>query len=536
MEVRSMPNYDKYDDLLFQLKDDLLHPCNIIDGQPVNTAKMTKIINPLDGSEMFEQPDTQVGEIQPFLNSLAKCPKSGLHNPGNFIDNKGVSRYKILGEVFRKVGDALKEPKVANHFAHLIKGQMPKSDTQCMGEVTVTADGYADFSIDSVRFLSNGTTSPGDRLGQQPTERRMPFGPVVIIAPFNFPLEIPALQILGALAMGNKPLIKGATKTSIVLDQFVSLLHWCGLPMEDLDLIHCSGSVMNELLKQGKDIIQLIQFTGSSDVAEEIGEMYPGRVRKEDAGFNPKIFGPDYNPKYLDYAAYQWDQDTGAAAGQKCSDQRISFVHRNWWNAGIVEKVRILASQRNLKDLTVGPVLSLTTDMMLDHVNKLAKIPGAKILYGGKPLTGHTIPKCYGAIEPTAVFVPLKQILLPQYWNTVTTEIFGPVQVVTLYEDDELPLVLEACERMKNHLTGAVVSNDPHFYIPVVSRLPNGVVYVGYLARTTGAPQNHFFGPGGEPCGAGIGDRQSIIDTWSWRGAVIYDFGPIDYSAKLVQS
>lgn len=531
-----MSNYDKYDDLLLILEDGLKHPCNIIDGQYVNTAKMTTIINPLDGTPMFTQPDTQVSEIKPFLDSLAKCPKSGRHNPGDFIDNKGVSRYKILGEVFRKVEDALKEPKIANHFAQLIKKQMPKSDVQCMGEVTVTADGYGDFSIDNVRFLSKGTTSPGDRIGQQPTERRMPFGPVVIIAPFNFPLEIPALQILGALAMGNKPLVKGATKTSIVLDQFVSLLHWCGLPMEDIDLIHCSGSVMKELLKQGKGIIQLIQFTGSSDVAEEIGEMYPGHVRKEDAGFNPKIFGPDYNPDYLDYCAYQWDQDTGAAAGQKCSDQRIAFVHRNWWNAGIVEKVRILASKRNLKDLTIGPVLSLTTDVMLDHVNKLAKIPGAKILYGGKPLTGHIIPKCYGAIEPTAIFVPLKQILLPQYWNTVTTEIFGPVQVVTVYEDDELPLVFETCERMKNHLTGAVVSNDPQFYNLVVSHLPNGVVYAGYLARTTGAPQNHFFGPGGEPCGAGIGDRQSIIDTWSWRGAVIYDFGPIDFSAKLVQS
>lgn len=524
-----------YDDLWLALEDDLKNPCNIIDGQYVNTAKRAVIINPLDGSDMFEQPDTQVNEIAPFLKSLAKCPKGGRHNPGNFMD-KGVNRYKMLGEVFRKVADALKDPKVADYFAHLIKKEMPKSDAQCMGEVTVTADGYANFSGDNVRFLANGTTSPGDRIGQQPTERRMPFGPAAEIAPFNFPLEIPALQILGGLAMGNKLLVKGATTTSIVLDQFVALLHWCGLPMEDIDVIHCRGSVMNELLKQGKGIIQLVQFTGSSEVAEEIGKMYPGRVKKEDAGFNPKIFGPDYNPKYLDYAAYQWDQDTGAASGQKCSAQRIAFVHWNWLNAGIVEKVRVLSSKRNLKDLTIGPVLSWTTDRMLDHVNKLTKIPGAHILFGGKPLTGHNIPKCYGAIEPTAVFVPLSKIISESYWDIVTTEVFGPVQVVTSYNDQQLPWVFEACERMKNHLTGAVVSNDPHFYNLVVSHLPNGVVYVGYLARTTGAPQNHFFGPGGEPCGAGIGDRQSIIDTWSWRGEVVYDFGPIDFSAKLVQS
>ena len=36
---------------------------------------------------------------------------------------------------------------------------------------------------------------------------RWPFGPVALITPFNFPLEIPALQLLGALFMGNKPLV-----------------------------------------------------------------------------------------------------------------------------------------------------------------------------------------------------------------------------------------------------------------------------------------------------------------------------------------
>ena len=40
-----------------------------------------------------------------------------------------------------------------------------------------------------------------------PLPCRWPFGPVAIITPFNFPLEIPALQLMGALFMGNKPLL-----------------------------------------------------------------------------------------------------------------------------------------------------------------------------------------------------------------------------------------------------------------------------------------------------------------------------------------
>ncbi len=33
----------------------------------------------------------------------------------------------------------------------------------------------------------------------------------------------------------------------------------------------------------------------------------------------------------------------------------------------------------------------------------------------------------------------------------------------------------------------------------------NGVTYTGTRARTTGAPQNHWFGPCGDPRGTGIG-------------------------------
>ena len=47
----------------------------------------------------------------------------------------------------------------------------------------------------------------GDHAGQTSNGMRWPFGAVAIITPFNFPLEIPALQLMGALFMGNKPLL-----------------------------------------------------------------------------------------------------------------------------------------------------------------------------------------------------------------------------------------------------------------------------------------------------------------------------------------
>lgn len=144
------------------------------------------------------------------------------------------------------------------------------------------------------------------------------------------------------------------------------------------------------------------------------------------------------------------------------------------------------------------------------HVAELLAIPGARLLFGGKELQGHAIPKCYGAIEPTAVFVPLKEALKKKHFGVVTKEVFGPLQarqtrrgeacwgsdegrgevlgsvrskpilssppphcictpgqVVTEYRTTQLDSVLTAMEGMSEHLTGgcgcgaAVAASNP---------------------------------------------------------------------------
>jgi 1-pyrroline-5-carboxylate dehydrogenase len=164
-----------------------------------------------------------------------------------------------------------------------------------------------------------------------------------------------------------------------------------------------------------------------------------------------------------------------------------------------------------------------TTESILSHTNKLLEIPGSRLLFGGKELASHDIPKCYGAVEPTAVFVPLDELLKPENFDDCVKEIFGPFQVVTEYKEGEICKVLEACERMSHHLTAAVVSNDAKFCKEVLSSTVNGTTYVGRRARTTGAPQNHWFGPAGDPRGAGIGTKEAIQLVWSCHREIITD-------------
>ena len=71
--------------------------------------------------------------------------------------------------------------------------------------------------------------------------------------------------------------------------------------------------------------------------------------------------------------------------------------------------------------------------------------------------------------------------------------------MITSYKEGELPKVLELVNRVQNHLTAGVVSNDQHFLNEVLGNTINGTIYAGIRARTTGAPQQMWFGPSGDP-------------------------------------
>ena len=108
-----------------------------------------------------------------------------------------------------------------------------------------------------------------------------------------------------------------------------------------------------------------------------------------------------------------------ACSGQKCSAQSILFMHENWRKekdsivlsnnsngnnnnsssgggggatSAFEARLAELAGQRQLDDLTVGPVLSLTTEEILEHAAAVAAIDGAYIAWG-EELNGVAIPR-----------------------------------------------------------------------------------------------------------------------------------------------
>ena len=491
---------------------------NLLGGRWVGARAEVEVPDPLNGEIFMRVADARADdELDAFAASLAACPKSGLHNP-----LKNNARYLLYGEVSRRAAACLSQPDVEDFFVRLIQRVAPKSRAQAWGELDVTRTFLKNFSGDQVRFLARSFAVPGDHDGQTSRGYRWPYGPVALITPFNFPLEIPLLQLMGALYMGNKPVLKCDSRNSVVMEQTLRLLHACGMPREDVDFLNADGPATQRLLERAP--VRNTLFTGSSKVAEALAHALAGRIKIEDAGFDWKILGPDVADD--DYVAYVCDQDAYAYSGQKCSAQSILFMHENWRAAGFEAKLAALAARRTFDDLTLGPVLSVTNEALAAHVERLLAIPGARVAFGdgaARPAEASAVPACYGAWAPTAVHVPLEELVKPEHFGACTTEIFGPFQVLSDYSDASLPLVLDACERMDAHLTAAVVSNDVKFQSRVLASTVNGTTYCGRRARTTGAPQNHWFGPAGDPRSAGIGSPEAIKHVWSCHREVIHD-------------
>jgi 1-pyrroline-5-carboxylate dehydrogenase len=314
------------------------------------------------------------------------------------------------------------------------------------------------------------------------------------------------------------------------MEQFLLFTQACGLPLQDVNYLNCTIPDMEYVVDNAN--FRVIQFTGSNKVAEHLAAKTHGRVRLEDAGFDWKILGPDV--QNLDYVAWVSDQDAYAASGQKCSAQSIVFVHENWVKAGFVDKIAHLAARRKLEDLTIGPVLTWDNNRIKAHIDKILAIPGAVTRFGGKPLTNHSIPDVYGAYEPTAVEVPLDQFV--KNFKACSEELFGPFQLIVPYGDKDVDTVIQCCNDFSNHLTAGVVSNDVLFLDKVLGQTVNGVTYAGNRARTTGAPQNHWFGPCGDPRGAGIGTKEAILTVWTTHREIIRDYGPITTNWKTPQA
>lgn len=98
--MSTIPSWATYDPYKAGTTPEVHAVQNLCDGNWTKSKSTMEIVHPLDrdAHPIFTIPDTQADEIQPFIDSLRKVPKSGVHNP-----IKNPHRYVEYGEISRKV-------------------------------------------------------------------------------------------------------------------------------------------------------------------------------------------------------------------------------------------------------------------------------------------------------------------------------------------------------------------------------------------------------------------------------------------------
>mgnify|MGYP001617799878 FL=1 len=150
--------------------------------------------------------------------------------------------------------------------------------------------------------------------------KRVPIGPILGIAPFNFPLNLVAHKIAPALAAGNTIILKPAPKTPLTALLLAEIIASAGLPEGAVQIFSTTNSLAEEMAQDPR--IKMLTFTGSAEVGWSLKEKLPKkRVLLELGGNAGVIIHSDAD---LDYAAVRCVAGGFAYAGQVCiSVQRI---------------------------------------------------------------------------------------------------------------------------------------------------------------------------------------------------------------------
>jgi acyl-CoA reductase-like NAD-dependent aldehyde dehydrogenase len=263
--------------------------------------------------------------------------------------------------------------------------------------------------------------------------RRVPYGVVVAVTPFNAPSNLLVQKLAPALITGNaviiKPCLEGTEIAQVIAKAFVA----GGLPE---GLVHVVPGDREEALSLAAhpdvDVVTLTGGTAAGDaLARAAGAK---RFIGELGGNSPNIVLADAN---IEDAVKRIMPSSFEASGQQCiSTQRIIVeapVYDAFLSRFIEAAKRLKVGDPGLPDTDLGPVVSARAAERILSMIDDARSRGCRVETCGEA-AGCIIP-------PTIVIDP------PTGTRLIREEVFGPVVVVMRAEDvDDAIRIANDCE------------------------------------------------------------------------------------------
>ncbi|MGH3275982.1 MAG: L-glutamate gamma-semialdehyde dehydrogenase [Streptosporangiaceae bacterium] len=360
--------------------------------------------------------------------------------------------------VFLKAADLLAGPWRQTINAATVLGQS-KSAYQAEIDAACELIDFWRYNVHYARRLlaEQPGSAPGswNRLEYRPLE-----GFVLAITPFNFTSIAANLPTAPAL-LGNVVIWKPSPTAQLSAHYIMALLEAAGLPPGVINMVTGSGQAVSRVALRHPDLAG-IHFTGSTatfqhlwrSVCENISGYrgYP-RLVGETGGKDFVIAHPSADPAALTTAlvrgAFEYQ-------GQKCSAASRAYIPRGIWSQvrdGLASGVESLTMGDVSTDLSafMGAVIDgRAFAKHEDAIGRARSRPAISVVAGG----GTDASRGY-FVQPTVLESadPADEIF--------TTEYFGPILGVHVYEDAEYDGVLaQAADVSRYALTGSIFAQD----------------------------------------------------------------------------
>jgi len=324
-----------------------------------------------------------------------------------------------------------------------------------------------DAACEAIDFLRFNVAFARDLLTIQPLNvrglwNRMDYRPlegfVLAITPFNFTAIALNLPTAPAL-MGNTVLWKPSEKQALAAHWTMRLLIEAGLPPGAINLVHGDGALVSDLA-MGDPSFAGLHFTGSSAILQGLWQRAAERLETYRAF--PRIVGESGGKDFVvahpsasvDELVVALGRGAFEYQGQKCSAASRAYIPESLWSE-VRDGVADLAGAIPTGDVAdpsvfFGAVIDEAAFRKHTDAIAAAADSGAKVLVGG------------GTDDSTGWFVdPTVLVTDDPMSTTMTTELFGPILTVHVYDDARWSDTLELVDRTSPYaLTGAVFSQD----------------------------------------------------------------------------
>jgi 1-pyrroline-5-carboxylate dehydrogenase len=489
-----------------------------INGKEVRTGKTKNITPPHDHKHVVGQYHTAEKKHVDEAISTALAAREAWSS---------VS-WEERATIFLKAAELLAGPYRARMNAATMIGQSKNVHQAEIDAACETID-FLRFNVQYMIdiFKDQPASSPGiwNRVEYRPLE-----GFVYAISPFNFTAIAANLPSSAAL-MGNVVVWKPSDHQVYSAQVIVDLFKEAGLPDGVINVVYGDPVMISDTVLASRDFSGL-HFTGSTEVFKNLWKQIGNNIHNYKT--YPKIVGEtggkDFiwvhnssNPLQVATAIVRGSFEY---QGQKCSAASRAYIPASLWE----EVKKYVIAQTN--EIKMGSPED--TDNFVNAVihegsfDKIASfIDAAKADKDAEIIVGGNHDKSVGYfIEPTVILAKS-----PTY-TTMTTELFGPVMTVFIYEDEAWEASLKLVDESTEYaLTGAIFSNDRYIVEKASKALENAAGNFYINDKPTGAVvgQQPFGGARASGTNDKAGSAQNLLRWTSARLIKETFVTPTDY-------